>query len=359
MRSILLTATSEGCGKTGIALGLALAATDRGYAVSYMKPKGTRLQSHEGRVLDTDPLLARDLLGLDADIDDMEPVVYSPTFVDQAIRDTLPRDDLTGLLRERFETLADDRDLVVLEGGGSYTTGGVVELTDADVAAALDADVVLVAPFADPADIDGVLAAAADLGDRLAGVLFNPVPDAQFDYVEEAVVPFLESRGVPVVGILPRVKALAGVPVAELADHLNATVLTDTAPTERTVERFLVGAMSGESALRYFRRTRDAAVITGGDRSDLLSVALEAGGVTCVILTGGHPPADALVSKAQRRDVPLLLVQADTLTTVERGEELVRSGRVRDAGTVQTVRDLLADHADLDALVGPGAQTGE
>ena len=350
MNPLLVTATREGCGKTGIALGFALEATARGYSVGYMKPKGTRVQSHGGRIIDTDPLLAQDLLGLEHDVDEMEPIVYSPTFVDQAITQSLESAGLPALVRDQFRTVAEGHDLVVVEGGGSYTTGGIIDLTDADVAELLDAESLLVAPFEHPEDVDEVLAAADALGERLTGVVFNPVPDEQFDYVEENVVPFLEARDVPVVGILPRVKDLVGVPIPELADHLNASVLTRTEPGE-TVERFLVGAMSSESALRYFRRTRDAAVITGADRSDLVSVALEAAGVNCVVLTGGFRPDDALRSKAERNDVPLLLVQTDTLTTVERGETLVRSGRVRDESTVRLVRDLLAEHADVDAVL--------
>lgn len=350
MNPILVAATGEGAGKTGIALALALEARARGATVGYMKPKGTRLQSYGGGVIDTDPVLARDLLDLDSEIEDMEPVVYSSTFVDQAIRDSRDATEIRELVRGRFRALADARDVVFLEGGGSLTAGGVVGLTDADVAALLDARVVLVAPYERPADVDDVLAAAADFGGHLAGIVFNPVPDEQFDYVQENVVSFLEDRGVSVVGILPRVKELAGVTVEELARHLNAEVLTDTGDSH-TVERFLVGAMSGDSARRYFRRTRDTALITGGDRTDLQSVALETAGITCLILTGGFGPSGAVVGSAEERGVPILLVRTDTLTTVQRGEELVYRGRVRDEHTVRVVRDLLTAHADVDAVL--------
>ena len=351
MRTILVTATKEGSGKTGIALGLALAARDRGASVGYMKPKGTRLRSYEGAVVDTDPVLASELLDLDDDVDDMEPIVYSSTFVERAIRDAIEPSEIPELVRDRFDALVDEHDLMLVEGGGSLTTGGIVALTDAEVAALLDADVLLVAPYEGAGAVDEILAATDRLGDRLLGVVFNAVPDDDFDHVQEHVIPFLERRGVPVLGVLPRVKELAGVTVEELAAHLNAEVVAGADATG-TVERFLIGAMTSESALRYFRRTRDTAVITGGDRADLQSAALEASGVNCLILTGGFAPSGAIVGKAQAEDVPILLVGTDTLTTVERAEELVRGGRVRDERTVRTVRDLLADHADLDAILG-------
>ena len=66
MNTLLITATEESTGKTAIALALATIANDRGQSVGYMKPKGTRLQSNVGKTLDEDPMLARELLGLDA-----------------------------------------------------------------------------------------------------------------------------------------------------------------------------------------------------------------------------------------------------------------------------------------------------
>jgi len=351
MKTILVTATEDSTGKTAVALALAKLAAERGQSVGYMKPKGTRLQSNVGKTLDEDPMLARELLGLDAEMHDLEPVVYSPTFVQQAIRGREDPDELREGVRASFESLAEGKDLMVVEGGGTLTTGGIVGLTDPDVAELLDAEVLLLSEYEQAGDVDDVLAAADDIGDRLLGVLFNAVPDASFDDLETEVAPFLEGRGVPVLGVVPREQELAGVTVADLAEELSAERLTD-APADAFVERFLVGAMSGDSALRHLRRTKDAALITGGDRPDLQRVALEAPGVKCLILTGGFRPPGAVVGKAEQKGVPVLLVQSDTLTTVERAEDVVRSGRTRDAETVEIMRDLLHDHADVAAILG-------
>ncbi|MFC4551859.1 MULTISPECIES: phosphotransacetylase family protein [Halorussus] len=350
-RTILVTATEESTGKTAVALALARLAAERGLSVGYMKPKGTRLQSNVGKTLDEDPMLARELLGLDAEMHELEPVVYSPTFVEQAIRGKEDPAELREQVRESFDSLAADKDLIVVEGGGDLTTGGIVDLTDPDVADLLDAEVLLLSRYEHAMDVDDVLAAADDVGERLLGVLFNAVPDAVFDSLDAEVVPFLEGRGVPVLGVVPRKRALAGVTVDELATELSAERLTD-ADGDAFVERFLVGAMSGDSALRHLRRTRDAALITGGDRPDLQRVALEAPGVKCLILTGGYRPPSAIVGAAEEKGVPILLVQSDTLTTVERAEDVVRSGRTRDAETVERMERLLGDHADVDAILG-------
>ncbi|WP_251343579.1 phosphotransacetylase family protein [Haloplanus halophilus] len=353
MNTLLVTATGESTGKTAIAVALGRHAQARGRSVGYMKPKGTRLQSQVGKTLDRDPMLARELLDTDDEMHEMEPIVYSPTFVRSALEGRERPDELRERVREGFDAVAEGRDLVIVEGGGRVTTGGVVDLTDADVAELLDAEVVLVAEYGTPTDVDETLAAARRLGDRLAGVLFNRVADAAYDEVESLVAPFLEGKGIPVLGVLPRESELAGVSVADLAGELGAELLTDV-PTDGVVERFLVGAMSGEEALRFFRRTKDAAVVTGGDRSDIHTAALEAPGVKCLVLTGGRRPPAAVLGTAAEKGVPILLCSADTLTTLERAEEVVRSGRTRDERTVEVMGDLLTDHADVDALLGVG-----
>lgn len=348
--AILVGSVAGSGGKTAVALALARLAQDRGLDVGYAKPKGTRLRSRVGKTLDEDPMLARELLGTDDEVHEMEPVVYSPTFVEGAIEGREEPAVLQERVQESFATVAEGRDLVVIEGGDSLATGGAVGLSDPAVAELLDAQILLVADHDEPGDVDGVLAAAADAGDRLGGVLFNRIADADYETVAADLAPFLDGRGVPSLGVIPREPELAGVDVATLTDELGAETLTDT-DADGLVRGFLVGAMGGDAALRHIRRRRDVAVITGGDRSDVLTAAIDAGGVSCLVLTGGHRPSGAILGKAETAGVPVLLVDTDTLTAVERAEDMVHDGRTRDAETVATMRELLADHTDVAAIL--------
>ncbi|NUB91909.1 phosphotransacetylase family protein [Haloterrigena sp. SYSU A121-1] len=348
--TILVSSLAESTGKTAITLALARLAAEAGDSVGYMKPKGTRLESNVGKTLDEDPLLARELLDLEAEMHDLEPVVYSPTFVEQAIRGREDAAEIRERVVEAFETLADGRNRMFLEGGGEYDVGGIVDLTDADVAELLDARVVLVASHEVPGDIDDVLAAADAFDDRLAGVIYNDVADAVYDTLETDVVAALEEREIPVFGVLPSERTLSGVTVGELAEELGASTLVEDG-RDAYVERFSVGAMGADSALRHFRRTKDAAVITGGDRAEIHTAALEAPGVRCLILTGGHRPSGAVIGQAAEKGMPILSVQTDTLTTVERAEDVVRSGRTRDEETVDRMAELLTDHAAVDSIL--------
>ena len=362
MNPIFVTSTQEGIGKTAIAVAIAKLAGDAGHEVGYFKPKGTRLRSPVGKTRDEDPLLAKEVLGIDADLADLEPVVYSPAFIEEAVRGGVDPQEIRQRVRDSYDAVAADRDLVVVEGGGRPTTGGIVNLTDPDVAELLDARVVIVAGYSKPGDADEVLAAADRFGDRLAGVVFNAVADADRDSLTTDVVPFLEGRGVPVLGMVPRVTELAGVTVGELADELGAQNLTPDVPTDGFVERFAVGAMGSDTALRHFRRLQSAAMVTGGDRSDIQAAALQAPGIECLVLTGGLRPSGAILGKATDAGVPVLLVQSDTRAVVDRVENVLDTGRTQDVGTVERMVELLGAHADLNGLVGadaPGEDTVE
>ncbi|KDE58140.1 DRTGG domain protein [Halostagnicola sp. A56] len=349
--TLLVSSLEASVGKTAIALALARLASDgdSAPAAGYMKPRGTRLESNVGKTLDEDPFLARELLEFEAEVHDMEPIVYSPTFIKQVIRGREDPDELRTRVREAADTLAANCDRLFVEGAGTLDTGGIIDLTDADVAELLDARVLLVATYESADDVDPIVTAARTFGDRLAGVVFNDVSEQAYDELETDVVPFLDGRGITTYGTIPSERTLAGVTVEELADELGATTLVED-DADTYVERFTVGAMGADSALRHFRRTKNAAVITGGDRSEIHTAALEAPGVRCLVLTGGHRPSGAVIGQATERGVPVLSVQTDTLTTIERAEAVVQSGRTRTRRTVEQMESLLTEYADVDLI---------
>ena len=350
MKTIAFTAIDEGTGKTAITVGSGLLAQRRGLDVGYMKPKGTRLESHVGKVRDRDPLLAAEVFGLEADIADLEPIVYSPTFVQNAVRGKEDPARLAERVTDAFETLSSDHDLMVIEGAGPLETGAIVSLTDPDIAELLDAEAVIIAEFDRLEDLDGIVRAADMFGDRLLGIIFNRVEDHAATVLEQDGIPFLEERGYRVLGVVHHDRELAGVTVEELAEQLGATALTDVGK-DAFVDRFLVGAMGAGEAYRHFRRTRNAAVVTGGDRPEIHTAAIEASGISCLVVTGTTRPPRKILSRAEQNNLAVLMLNTDTLTAVERAEEVVRGGRVQDPETVESMAEHLKRQVDVDRLL--------
>ncbi|ERH08669.1 MAG: BioD-like N-terminal domain of phosphotransacetylase [halophilic archaeon J07HX64] len=350
MTRLLVASTADGTGKTAIAIALAKLASERGATVSYMKPKGTSPESTVGKTRDQDPALAREVLDLDAEMHELEPVVYSPTLVREAIRGREKPTQLRERITDAVDEVAADADVTIFEGGDRLATGGIVELTDPEVAALLDAEVVLVSHYSEPRDVDSILEAAGAVGDRLAGVLYNDVSAPAIEELTDDVMPFLDGRGIDSLGTVPHDESI-GITVGELADSLGAELLTGGVDTDRRIERFRVGATSANTALTAFRRTRSAAVITGGDRPEMQTAALEASGVVCLVLTGGYRPSNAVLGRASDEAVPVLLVEGETRTTIDRTERLLRSGRTQHPETVERMATVLERNVDIGTLL--------
>jgi BioD-like phosphotransacetylase family protein len=352
MTTILVSSTRESTGKTAIALALASIADEAGHDVGYMKPKGIRIESTVGKTRDKDPDLAREVLGLDADMAQLEPMIYSRMFAQEAIRGREDPAELRERVAEQYETLAADCDVMILEGSNRPQTGKIIDLTDPDVADLLDAEAVLVSEYTDPRDLDEVIAGAEAFGDRLSGVLFNGVEGNNIEELSEEAFPFLDGRSIRTLGAIPRDERLAGVTVEELAQSLGADLLTPDVPLDGRIERLLVGAMGQSAALEHFRRTRNCAVITGGDRSDIQTTALESSGVNCLILTGGYRPSKAILGTASKRSVPVLSVKSNTRVTIDRVEDELRAGRTQGATAVEHMAELLEESFEIDDVLG-------
>ncbi|NOH02844.1 MAG: phosphotransacetylase family protein [Chloroflexi bacterium] len=115
------------------------------------------------------------------------------------------------------------------------------------------------------------------------------------------------------------------------------------------VENMLVGAMSAEAALSYFRRTPNKAVITGGDRVDIQLAALETS-TRCLVLTGKLYPSPVVLNRADELSVPVLLTDLDTLHAIEVVDRFMGRSRVQQPQKIKRFTAMLDDHLRFPLL---------
>lgn len=183
----------------------------------------------------------------------------------------------------------------------------------------------------------------------MLGVILNHIPDEEQSYVDEQARPFLESKGVRVLGAMPRVPRLSALSVGELKGRLDGKVLTKDFDPDALVETFTVGAMTADAALSRFRRTKNKAVITGGDRTDIQLAALETHTVL-LILTGNLQPSPLIIQQAEMLNVPILLVKDNTMETVEIVERAYGKTRLGQPEKLETFMQLMAGNVDIAAI---------
>src|SRR4030065_538634 len=188
-----------------------------------------------------------------------------------------------------------------------------------------------------------------DLKDHFIGVIFNKVTHEYKQGIDDYIVPFLKRTGVDIIGILPQDPLVGSITVEELNEMLGGKVLCCHDRLSNLVERFLIGAMQVDRATEYFKRTKNNAVIVGGDRADIQLSAIESG-TECLVLTGELYPSEVIVSRAEQKNIPIIVIRDDTYTVAKKVERLSVRLRLRDKAKVAHGTELVMKNVNFPLL---------
>ncbi|SRX79801.1 putative phosphate acetyltransferase Pta (phosphotransacetylase) [Mycobacterium tuberculosis H37Rv] [Mycolicibacterium parafortuitum] len=268
-------------------------------------------------------------------------------------------DAALGEIVDRYHRVADQCDAVLVVGSDYTDVAAPSELSvNARIAANLGAPVVLAvkAQGRTPERVAQVaevcVAEIAEQHAHTAAVVANRCDPAQLAEVRAAL-----QRIEPRSYVLPEEPLLVAPSVAELRVAVDGTVVQgDKELLHREVLDVLVAGMTAEHVLE--RLTEGVAVITPGDRSDVLLAVLSAHSadgfpsLSTVILNGGlalHPAIDKLVSGLGQR-LPIIATGLGTFETASRVAATrgrVTSSSQRKIDTALTLMDEHVDTADL------------
>jgi uncharacterized protein len=347
MKYLYIASISGFSGKSLVTLGLGLILKEKGYKVGYIKPFGKVPQKYEKKLIDADAEFMRKAL----DIQD-PPEVVSPfvaTFeAQQSLLIGKPSDKFKEI-KKAFKSIK-DKDIVLVGGGADLYEGSVFGINTLKIINYLKAPTLMVDSWKGDSSIDSVLGAKQLLADRLAGVVINKVPRSAHDYIEKSVRPFLERSGIPVFASFQRDILLDSITVRQLNDILNGKVLCCEENLDDFIENFSIGAMDVDSAMKYFKRTPNKAVITGAHRSDIQLAALETS-TKCIILTGGLYANEVITGKAKASGIPIISVSDDTYSTVEKIESTLGKIRIREQTKILKIKEIVEKEFDLNRLL--------
>jgi len=349
MKSLYITSVEKYSGKTAMCLALGKYYQGKGLQVGYLKPFSLQPWRMGDKIADEDASFVIDMLGLDSEPWEISPVVVTP----ESLREHLQgkkKVDRMGRIKKAADEIGKDKDVLLLEGGGSLREGYVMDLPTPAVAKELESNILaIVRYYEDVSLLDDILTAKFRLGDSLTGVLINRVPEQALGFVNDLVVPYLEEEGVPVLGVLPEERKIAALTVGEMINILDAEILTESAEESILVEALMVGAMTEDAALRRFRKQHNKAVITGGDRTDVQLAAMETS-TSCLVLTGNLHPNPLVIKQADQMGVPILLVPENTMETVEALDRVFGKTRLGQISKLEAFMGLVHDHVDLERL---------
>ncbi|MBF8266499.1 MAG: hypothetical protein HW388_7 [Dehalococcoidia bacterium] len=301
MPTVYVASNRERVGKTAVCVTLARKLSQEGRKVALFKPFHLTTPGGEP---DHDGQILRQAAGIQEKAVAQWPVALYRE-----------GDLLQGLPMERaleaFKGANAGAEVTIVEGISGLE--GPPGSASRQLAQGMDALVAVVIGFSPGLDVGEALEAKGLFGERLMGVVINGVTRYRLREVRENLVPRIEAEGVKVLAVIPEERRLLGVSVGQLAHHLDGRFLNLEEKRDNYVEHFLIGGMVRDWGVVYFERFSNKAVIVRGDRPDIQMAAL-ATPTSCIVLTGGHLPIEYVRYEAEEEGVPLIQVEADTLS---------------------------------------------
>jgi hypothetical protein len=181
------------------------------------------------------------------------------------------------------------------------------------------------------------------------GVVLNMVAPMLKKTVEKKIKPFLIENGVKFLGVIYQRRELFSPTVRDILRALEGQMIAGDDKLDLLIDRFLVGSMAPENALKWFRRAKDKAVITSGDRSDICLAALETD-TNLLILTGGMGPDIRTLSRAKELGIPIMMTAHDTYTTGQLVDRLVGMVSPENKEKIAVVQQIVGDAIDLSGF---------
>jgi len=368
MRQVYLAATGQNRGKTTVALGLLDGFVRRGLRTGFIKPVGQRTIIEEGAPADEDAVLMKRVFGLAEPLAAMSPI-HIPRGFTKAYIDGGVVDDLASRIRTAHGFFA-GHDVVLVEGTGHAGVGAVVGLSNAVVARILGTPVIIVSEGGVGRPIDEIVLNRALFeahGVPVAGAIVNKVDlRAQPElpgYLERG----LANHGIPLLGVLPFQPMLSSPTLAMVLEGVHGESLHPGPSLDRVIDGVAVGAMEPHHMLE--RVGPGTLVIVPGDREDAilalttahlvgrargaspLEAAGREGAAVGLVLTGGYRPREAVIAAIRGADLFATLVAEDTYTVASEIHDLLVKTHAADAGKIALIKDLVAEHLDVDGIL--------
>jgi BioD-like phosphotransacetylase family protein len=391
MRHLYLAATGQNRGKTTAALGLLNGFLGRGLRTGFMKPVGQRTVIEDGIPADEDAVLMKAVFGLSESLSDMSPVHIPRGFTRAYIAGDVV-EDLGARVRRAHAGFA-GHDIVMIEGTGHAGVGAVIGLSNATVAAMLNAPAIIVSEGGVGRPIDEIVLNAAlfaSQGVRVAGAIVNKVDLEAKPNLASVLERGLAPYGIPLLGVLPVKPILSNPTLGMILEGLRGETIHAGPDLDRVIEGVAIGAM--EPGHMLDRVGPGTLVIVPGDREDViltvttahlaprvrLASAAEAARIAAIaaeatnertaavdgheqaavglVLTGGYRPRQAVLAAIRQADLFATLVQEDTYHVASEVHDLLVKTHPADREKIEVIKTLVADNLDVERVLAAAAQ---
>lgn len=254
-RKLYIAATGQHKGKTTCTLGIVAALSARGINTGYCKPVGQKHLLVRGKMTDKDAILFEDILKFEVD-----PEIHSPVVIASGVTAAFIQDpsqfDFENQINHAAKYLEANHEVVVYEGTGHAGVGSVVNMSNAQVARMLGAEVILVAEGGIGRTIDRLnlnLALFREQGVLVKGVIINKVHPDKIEHVEMHLSKKFKEMGIPLLGVLPFERILSFPLMATVKKTIKGKSIFNSHRLNNQVEEILAGSLMEIDEFTYFQ----------------------------------------------------------------------------------------------------------
>lgn len=359
-KAIFIAATGQHVGKTTVCLGLIAALKKIFTRVGFIKPVG---QQHEmvedGLRVDKDVVLFKEYFGLQSQYEDMSPVIFPSGFTRNFLDGKITTSSMRNKISTAFNKISSENDFTIVEGTGHVGVGSIVQLNNADVAASLGLDIVIIAKGGVGSAFDE-LALNKILCDRLGitirGVILNKVYSDKEEMVREYISKALKQWNIPLIGCVPFDRLLSTPTLEDFETLFNTTLLSGKEFTHQHFETMQLAASSIET---FKEPTPNKLIITPATREDIILAILDRHSSQAslstsdygLILTGVSPPSPTIIEKLKYAHIPTLYAAKTSFEVMHMITSFTAKIRKEDTSKVQQAIQLVENSIDCAYLV--------
>ncbi len=356
---IFVAGTGQHSGKTLVSLGLVAALTSRGYRVHYMKPVGQRAVRMGSDLVDEDVALINEVYNLTTPPKAGNPITIPSGYTRRFLMGSAQTEPLMDEIRDSYEIIAGDADIVIIEGTGHAGVGSVIGLGNAEVARMLGAGVIVVTSAGIGAAIDEFALNRASFESRgvpILGVLVNKAREEKIPELAPPLQRWFRREEVPLLGIIPYRPMLATITLRQIVAEIGAEVISGHEHLNEAIRECLIGAGSPHRLIDLFQP--GILVIMPGDRDDLLLAAFSSycgvsdeprrGAAVC--LTSGLLPSENVLSIIRASQMPVIASDEGTFKLTSEISDLVAKLTPHDETKLRVAEELVGNHIDIGII---------
>ncbi len=316
MGVLYITSQKQNSGKTTLSVALASLLIDRGKVIDIAKPFSENGTLEEGDRFNLSKLLDRD---------------YS-------LQNEQSLDAVIASIKES----SSKHEFVIVEALSSMPVEEQVSFVEEIKAQSLIVSI--------PSTMDSDADFSSRFGSSVCGVVLNQVSKYAQIQTEHIMQQNLSSHDVLLLGTIPEDRTLLSLSVAQICENLSGQMFGEVQNSESLVEHFMVGGFGMDPGEYSFATRNKKAVVVRGDRPDVQMSALNTD-MECFIMTNGMDPIEYIKYEAVEEGVSIMIVQSDTLDTMENISKLQQLAEFDHPDKLLKAKELVSDYVNVEQLL--------